>query len=514
MNRLYDITLSKPLPDGWLEALLFVTFTLHMVFVLTLLGTAIIGVCYLVRRSPAGNWSHCLLRTLYVHKSLAVVLGVAPLLLMQVGHPVPFMTATNLLGTSWLLAIPVIIAAFIFLQGATESIDGPHRRSVLLALAGITCLLVIPGIFVAALVTTEHPDQWGPIFTSGGRLPQPLAAHWALRFVHIIGAAVLGAGVFHYIRIPRDQAALRKSLLAWARGAVLLQFVAGIGLFLSLREIPPPLILATMLLGALPATFLFWVIFKAQLRSTEAKGFTLVHLLLLTLILMLLTRQMLQGRVLRPMAKGLSANARQHASELETHRPAALANYRQVTSFSRSDTSALYNRACGFCHGPHGDGHGQEALNLAIAPTDLTAIRARDGELRRILMEGVPGTGMPPFRIYTPDEIERLIGLMRTQFSLTDRLEPLPTAVAPATRTAARHAWLTCSSCHGQDGRGTAPQAGFRPPPPDFTVYSLSPQRIFDAITNGRPGTAMPAFSHLPKDLRWGLVEITRAFYR
>jgi hypothetical protein len=36
----------------------------------------------------------------------------------------------------------------------------------------------------------------------------------------------------------------------------------------------------------------------------------------------------------------------------------------------------------------------------------------------------------------------------------------------------------------------------------------MTPQRAFDVITSGYPGTMMPAFQDLPEDVRWGLVEV------
>jgi mono/diheme cytochrome c family protein len=66
----------------------------------------------------------------------------------------------------------------------------------------------------------------------------------------------------------------------------------------------------------------------------------------------------------------------------------------------------------------------------------------------------------------------------------------------------------TCTPCHGQDGRGTEQSRGYRPPPPDFTAYGLTPQRTFEVISKGYPGTLMPGFGHLPEAVRWGLVQV------
>ena len=58
------------------------------------------------------------------------------------------------------------------------------------------------------------------------------------------------------------------------------------------------------------------------------------------------------------------------------------------------------------------------------------------------------------------------------------------------------------------DGKGSQLSRDFKPRPPDLRVFSLLPQRAFEVITNGYPGTVMPAFGSLPKNVRWGLVKI------
>jgi hypothetical protein len=44
--------------------------------------------------------------------------------------------------------------------------------------------------------------------------------------------------------------------------------------------------------------------------------------------------------------------------------------------------------------------------------------------------------------------------------------------------------------------------------------YTLIPQRMFEAITAGYPGTAMPAFASVGSDLRRGLVEYAGSPYK
>jgi len=67
-----------------------------------------------------------------------------------------------------------------------------------------------------------------------------------------------------------------------------------------------------------------------------------------------------------------------------------------------------------------------------------------------------------------------------------------------------------CGACHGSDGRArTALALTLTPPPIDFRAArlseTLSPYRVFNVVTFGVPGTAMPSFEVLDEDERWDL---------
>lgn len=81
-------------------------------------------------------------------------------------------------------------------------------------------------------------------------------------------------------------------------------------------------------------------------------------------------------------------------------------------------------------------------------------------------------------------------------------------------------AW--CSGCHGDKGRGDGPAATvLEVKPRDFLGESFKirstpsgqpPTRkdIFDTVTRGLPGTAMPSFNFLPEQERWLAVDYVR----
>jgi high-affinity iron transporter len=70
-----------------------------------------------------------------------------------------------------------------------------------------------------------------------------------------------------------------------------------------------------------------------------------------------------------------------------------------------------------------------------------------------------------------------------------------------------------CAKCHGVFGAGNGPlSSGFNPPPTDFTnggtMGRLSPFKIYNTMSFGIEGTAMPPFSELSEEEKWDI-----AFY-
>ena len=75
-----------------------------------------------------------------------------------------------------------------------------------------------------------------------------------------------------------------------------------------------------------------------------------------------------------------------------------------------------------------------------------------------------------------------------------------------------------CVVCHGESGKGDGPLGlTLIPRPADFTIHAVpgvhTDAQLFDWITNGFPGSAMPAWrSNLSDTDRWNLVNFLRTF--
>jgi cytochrome c oxidase cbb3-type subunit 2 len=80
-----------------------------------------------------------------------------------------------------------------------------------------------------------------------------------------------------------------------------------------------------------------------------------------------------------------------------------------------------------------------------------------------------------------------------------------------------------CAPCHGLKGDGQGPAAYLLyPKPRDFlaaryrlvSTWDSAPMDadIFQTISRGMPGSAMPSWAHLTEEARWALVHYVKAF--
>lgn len=74
-----------------------------------------------------------------------------------------------------------------------------------------------------------------------------------------------------------------------------------------------------------------------------------------------------------------------------------------------------------------------------------------------------------------------------------------------------------CVVCHGEKGDGNGPAgAQMNPKPRDFAAGKFKNgeklEQVFKTLTEGLPGTAMPPFTHVSEEERWGLAHYVLSF--
>lgn len=128
---------------------------------------------------------------------------------------------------------------------------------------------------------------------------------------------------------------------------------------------------------------------------------------------------------------GLSGNAQKHAA------PAGGAN----------DGARLFPTNCGSCHGL--DGHGGERAPDIAGRREIQKLS--DAALAKIIREGIPGTGMPPFRTLGSVKIQALVRHLR-RLQGEDAESPLPGS--PASGKSLFFGKAGCADCHMVSGAG------------------------------------------------------------
>jgi cytochrome c oxidase cbb3-type subunit III len=125
------------------------------------------------------------------------------------------------------------------------------------------------------------------------------------------------------------------------------------------------------------------------------------------------------------------------------------ANAPQQNAPSASDGKQLFATRCAGCHGLDGRG-GERAPDIA---TNAKTVQRSDEELLRIIRQGVPGTGMPPFAALGDDGIKSVVSHLRSLQGLSKAgAAPLPGDAAKG--RALFYGKARCAECHSVSGAG------------------------------------------------------------
>lgn len=201
-----DLDLVIPGSIGFFEVLIVVSFLLHILFVNITVGSSAMAVFQEIKGIRTGRKEKDLLASQLAHhtsvlKSIAVVLGIAPLLLISVIYTQYFYPAMILIGKSWLSLLIILIVAFLLLYAYKFSWDKMQsirkkRVHVLIGAMGSLLLLFVPLIFIVTVVSMLYPEMWDGskgFFHSLFYYPQI----WQ-RYFHFILASFAIAGFYLY----------------------------------------------------------------------------------------------------------------------------------------------------------------------------------------------------------------------------------------------------------------------------------------------------------------------------
>ena len=176
----------------------------------------------------------------------------------------------------------------------------------------------------------------------------------------------------------------------------------------------------------------------------------------------------------------------------------------------------VFVQLCASCHGEKGDGKPASGLRLKPPALDLTGYELSESFIRRVLRDGVLGTGMAGWNSLPPEQLSAVTAYTATLGHVDQLRESERVAADNVLQEAGRRVYVVhCAHCHGQQGQGNGPEASrYKPPPSDFSGMRPTYAAAASAIAEGVPGSAMPAWPRLTQAEVQAVTFYIRSLYR
>jgi hypothetical protein len=201
------------------------TFALHLAAVQVMLGAGALTLARRLQRASAlaAAGREAMLNTAKIAVSVAIVIGVAPLLFVQVVYD-PFWYTSNVLSARWVIGfIAVLIAGYIAMYvfyWKNHDIEADGGRGGIWMVASLALLLSV-GFIVHSLTNQMlFPENWMAWYAPNGVVqPDGKSLHyWNLPrfgFFIALSAPVVGAWLFAYRRYLQASEQPDAAYLAW-----------------------------------------------------------------------------------------------------------------------------------------------------------------------------------------------------------------------------------------------------------------------------------------------------------
>lgn len=200
------------------------TFALHILFVQLMLGTSAIALFGALRQDQ--KWRQlgsAMIDVAKVSVSVAIVVGVAPLLFVQVVYD-PHWYTSNVLSARWVIAFIVILILaywamyYFYFKNSVETSSAP--KAVWALVISIALMLVVGFIMHSLTSQILRPELWQEWFMQNEKLDYSgaqLHAYNPVRFAFFIAMSipVAGAMLISYRRFKRVRPDYDQAFLDW-----------------------------------------------------------------------------------------------------------------------------------------------------------------------------------------------------------------------------------------------------------------------------------------------------------
>lgn len=367
-----DIPLPLPLPEWLLVIILVVSFLVHILFVNLMVGGSLLTLWSQIKGLKNKEYdilAHEIASTITVNKSIAVVMGIAPLLSINVLYTVYFYSANALTGLMWIAVIPLVTVAFLltYLHKYTwKLLENNKAVHISILVVAVIIFLFIPFIFLTNINLMLFPEKWALVkgFFSAMTLPNVFP-----RYFHFIFASLSITGLFLHWYMGRKnypfetifptftRYELKKKGYSLALVASVIQFLIGPLVLLTLpsKGLGWNLIIVifTGASIALPAMWMMWKGIQGD-ESTIDKDFKKVLVLMtITVVFMGSGRQVYRSNALEKHRELVKLKT----EEFQKIKKEAIAKSKETqaqentANLSVADKGkAVFNQYCTACH--------------------------------------------------------------------------------------------------------------------------------------------------------------------
>ncbi len=318
-----DLMLPLPLPEAHLKFLLVVFFLLHIFFVNLMVGGSLQTIIFEIlglRNPKYDRLARKIAETVTVNKSLAVVMGIGPLLCINLLYTAQFYAANVMTGHAWAALVPLVITAFLltYLHKYTWEKWAGSKKPQHLAVGALACLffLLIPVIFLSNINLMLFPDKWSEVkgFLSSLKIGNVLP-----RYLHFLAACNAITGLFLTGWLGRPGYPVQDELPEFSRPEIRRLFY-GVAFYVTLAQF----FLGPVVLITLPTHGL-----SSELLWTIGGGVMAALLVLVVLFMEITAHDSKIGRFYWPVVILFSAIVLMMGTGRHMYREACLAEQKQ-----------------------------------------------------------------------------------------------------------------------------------------------------------------------------------------
>ncbi len=307
-----------PAPIWLVKALLWVTFSVHLLFMNVTLGGAVLSAVYAVKGKDRDRaLARTLAKLLPFVMPFAITFGVAPLLFVQVLYGPLFYTSTILMAAPFLAIIGVLIAAYYGMYLLAWKWTALGRAQGWLAAAIFMLLAYVGFTYTHVFTLMTSPDRFRAMYLAhpggvqyffGDPMLLPRFLHMFLGYLAVTGLMVAYLGTKRLRLEPELGRWQFKAGITWFAAATVANLGVGAWWLMALPREAMLLFMggSALATGAFIAGLVFGVsaLVLALMGINSLKPLPMLmgagHALAVTLICMVLMRDALRDALLKP----------------------------------------------------------------------------------------------------------------------------------------------------------------------------------------------------------------------